>query len=344
MIYSSILDDEKQYSTGSLVVHGWRIVDYLTGEILCDLSNSASSLSPELVWLRKDIDWNLSLKIANGAIDRLLEAYRVIYPDYPEFIPGFAKPKNIVPLPAGDEDSGTLYRGLSNSNKVQKVIIKNTHTGELIEIDKTASRLSRMRRRVFSWANTIKDYLPASGVGLKHRKVMITLTYQGVDDWRPNHIRDYTKELKRRLGTNLIALAWVAELQERGAVHYHLELIVKKGTRIPKPDTSGMWKHGMSRIETAKTVFYICSYLKKAYQKEGIFPKGLRMFGVWVSPACINDLARWLFRLSTLPRWLCDQIKVLIDHYGEKWERFKGGGYVFAGRLYRSPFRFLGWA
>ena len=245
------------------------------------------------------------------------------------------------PAREGPENKGELYRGLSNTNKVQIYYLKNLKTGEVIEFDKKKARLSRMRKRVFAWANTISEYLPAHGLGLKHRKVMITLTYAQVDDWRPNHIRDYIKELRRRLADNFIAYAWVGELQERGAVHYHIELIVKKGTRIPMPDKSGMWKHGSSRIETARTVFYICSYLKKAYQKEGDFPKGLRMFSVWISPQAVTTFSRWLFRLSSLPKWLSEQILGKEELKEKSWYRRPGGGWLMSGQLFRSPFQFF---
>lgn len=245
----------------------------------------------------------------------------------------------VLSIPEGMQG---LYRGLSNTNKVQTVCLKNQLTGETFEIDKKAARLSRMRKRIFAWANTVRDYLPNSGVGRGHRKVMITLTYTETDGWEKNHIRNYIKELKRRLGSNLIALAMCAELQERGAVHYHIELICKKGTRIPKPDKSGMWKHGSSRIETARSVFYICSYMKKAYQKEGNFPKGLRMFSVWIAKGAVNSLARWKFRLSSLPTWLIKIIEERKDYQLKKWERLKGGGWLVHDRVYRSPFVITG--
>lgn len=235
-----------------------------------------------------------------------------------------------------------INRGLSNSNKVQTVVLKNTVTGEQIELDRDQIRISKLRRRVFGWANTIKDYLPGYGQGKDYRKVMITLTYADVAGWRPNHIRDYIKEFKRRLGDNLIALAWVAELQERGAVHYHVMAVAKKGTRIPMPDKSGMWKHGMSRVETARSVFYLCSYLKKAYQKKGDFPHGMRMYSVWISPRVFTGLSKWFLRLSTLPRWFYDVVIKMPSLYGSKWFRSPGGGWLYDDKLYKSSFVLVG--
>jgi len=332
-----------QFSNPFLVV-GYCVIEKISGEIVLDLDNDW--LEPGLInKIRTDIDWDCSLDNLlltmpfESAVCALMRVYEIIYMDYPDFMPGFAN-RRFVKSPDGSPDN----RGLSNSNKVQNVVLKNSETGEEIVLEKKAARLSKMRKRVFSWANTIKDYLPAHGIGLNHRKVMITLTYEKVEDWRPNHIRDYVKELKRRLGEKAIALAWVAELQERGAVHYHLELICVKGTRIPMPDKSGMWIYGMSKIETAKSIFYICSYLKKDYQKMGEFPKGIRIFSVWVAKEAVTTIARWFMRLSTLPTWFANKIMTFEDHQGEAWERMKGGGYLFAGKFFRSPFRFLGFA
>ena len=119
-------------------------------------------------------------------------------------------------------------------------------------------------------------------------------------------------------------------------------MIAKKGTRIPMPDKSGMWKHGMSRIETVKSIFYICSYMKKSYQKEGDFPKGIRMFAIWVAKDAIEVIAHWMLRISSLPQWFSENVLSLADHIGEKWERVIGGGWLFAGKKYKSPFVFMG--
>ncbi|NPV75545.1 MAG: hypothetical protein HPY59_04135 [Anaerolineae bacterium] len=332
--------DEREFYLPFLIVGGNKLVDRATGEICFFLEEVEQG---ELVHLRKRIDWETSLQIAvekkgeyNGEFE-VMTAYRKIYPEFPDFIPGFICQKR------KQEDQGSGNdRGLSNSNKVQSVVMKNSVTGEDLILDKLEMRLSRMRRRIFTWANTIKDYLPNIGLGRYYRKVMITLTYAEIEGWKPNHIRDYMKELKRRLGIDLIAYAWCAELQARGAVHYHIELICKKGTIIPMPDKSGMWKHGLSKIETAKTVFYICSYMKKSYQKAGEFPKGLRMYAVWVAKEAVESLAHWMLRVSSLPKWLANKVISMVEYYGEKWVRSPGGGWFFANRFFRSPYVFIG--
>ena len=46
------------------------------------------------------------------------------------------------------------------------------------------------------------------------------------------------------------------------------------------PDKSGMWTFGSSNIATAKSYFYICTYLGKEYQKDfDKFPRSARLYG-----------------------------------------------------------------
>jgi hypothetical protein len=89
------------------------------------------------------------------------------------------------------------------------------------------------------------------------------------------------RKILRRKGIITFAYAWVGELQERGAVHFHI-LIYAKG-KIPKPDKSRMWNNGSTKIELARTPFYLLVHTGKEYQKDfDKFPKGMRAFGVWI--------------------------------------------------------------
>lgn len=155
-------------------------------------------------------------------------------------------------------------------------------------IDTFAVRLGRMKTRIFDWAQKVDEWRKSN----KSRLVLVTLTYGKIEDYRPGHIGDYLRNLKKRLGENLLAYAWVAEIQERGAVHYHLVLLVMPGTDIPKPDKRGYWVHGMSKIETARTAFYLATYTGKEYQKDlSRYPKSCRLYatsfrsGMGIKPA-----------------------------------------------------------
>jgi hypothetical protein len=160
-------------------------------------------------------------------------------------------------------------------------------------------RLHLMQRRLRAWAEVtarLRDDM--ADAGIETRMVMITLTYRNVDDYRSGHMNTYMKAIKQSLSDGLLSFAWVAELQERGAVHYHLVVVVKRGTRIPMPDKSGMWPHGMSQVRTARTPFYLVKYTGKERQKDlGRFPRSCRLYAASVRP--VEGGYRALFRVMS---------------------------------------------
>ena len=127
-------------------------------------------------------------------------------------------------------------------------------------VDPQASRLARLRRAVGFAAR-------AHGVSEKgHRSDipwMVTLTYAGDNrDWKPEHI---TKALDCfRLWCKRRGIAcryvWVAELQQRGVIHYHVCAWLPRWHRMPKWDvrTSShrlsrrWWPHGMTNRVIAR--------------------------------------------------------------------------------------------
>jgi len=212
-----------------------------------------------------------------------------------------------------------------------KVVLRNRATGDVIMMSPRQSRIARLRRRVRAWARALD--------GVVGSMVMVTLTYRGIDDWRPNQIRDYMLVLRRYLGRGLLAYAWAAELQQRGAVHYHVLLVVRRGARVPMPDRSGMWPWGMSRVDQARTVWYIVKYASKGCF-DGEFPGGLRIFSIWVARGLIDAARRWALRLSVLPVWLAAIVQSIADV--ADWPCRSPGGWWYAGRLWRSPWQYVG--
>lgn len=253
--------------------------------------------------------------------------------------------------PENSVSEETSSRGLSPSNKVHEfesvsgdTRLLNKVTGEVLELTpemKHKFRLSRMQSRVYAWANAVKAFGGLKG-GRSYRQVMITLTYAPDVQWSPNHIRDFIKGLRRVCGDNLLAYAWVSEMQARGVPHYHVFAVVRKGTRIPKPDKPfgqrghKLWPHGMSKIETAKSAFYLVKYTGKEHQKEGFY-KGMRIFAVWIAKGILDEVEQRRFRVSSLPRWLQKRV---IDHITHKdYEHPKpaqGGGWLVMGEIMKS--------
>jgi hypothetical protein len=171
-------------------------------------------------------------------------------------------------------------------------VFYNPVTEKGVIMDTFAIRMFRMRMRLTAWAEIVKGFQAEH----ETRMVMILLTYRKVEDYRPGHINDFMRNLKQRLNDNLLAFAWVAEIQKRGAVHYHLVLVVNKGTRIPLPDKSGMWKHGLSGIHTARTPYYLLTYVGKEYQKDlARYPKHCRIYAASIRFG--GDDTKALFRV-----------------------------------------------
>jgi len=158
------------------------------------------------------------------------------------------------------------------------VLLKDTQIVRYSVIDTFEKRYQNMRAKISEFAR-IMDMLSKEIVG--SRLIMITLTIAKIEDYNAGMIRDYIKNLKQRLGKNLFGFAWVAEIQRRGAVHYHLEIMVPKNIRVPMPDKSGMWPWGSSKTEKARTAYYLCTYIGKESQKDlSRYPKSCRTFAV----------------------------------------------------------------
>lgn len=212
----------------------------------------------------------------------------------------------------------------------------NKETGEIIELDKKKMRLGRMKRRVWAWANFLQKETKGSSLW------MITLTYAGVDDWRPNHIREFMQAFRKLYKKKLIGYAWVAELQERGAVHYHVMVYLKGVKSLPHFDDLGLWSYGMTRVDRARSPFYIITYSGKANQKVGKFPKGLRMFAVWLSPFAVAEHILYQFGLTAKPAWVREIILQFDNFYTARVRprRVTGGGWDIAEMTFTSPFIF----
>jgi hypothetical protein len=213
----------------------------------------------------------------------------------------------------------------------------NKKTGQIIDIPNGYSRLNRCRKRVKMWAEMLKPFIEEKRL---YRLVMVTLTYKPGREWASNDIRVFMIRARRVLKSNLLGYAWVAELQKRGAVHYHVLLLVRKGTNIPVPDKCGWWPWGMSRIETAKTPYYVLTYTGKRHQKIGNFPEGLRLFAVWLSEEAVGKLRYWSFRFTAVPGWF-EMVLNSLGAVGGGYRRNSGGGWFYADRIYYSNWQVI---
>lgn len=157
-------------------------------------------------------------------------------------------------------------------------------------------RLRRVRQRVRAFVDLAGDRGVEGSV--PGRWAMVTLTYAEVNGWSPDDISTYLDCLRHWAGRRGFKLAyvWVAELQERGAVHYHVLAKLPKGITIPMPDKSGMWGHGISKVEWVRKTGkgYLAKYTSKETQKRGAFPRGCRLCGAGGLPAWARQWWTWL--------------------------------------------------
>ena len=139
----------------------------------------------------------------------------------------------------------------------------------------------------------------------------VTLTYVGTDDWRADHISAATEQYRRHCAALGVACRylWVAELQKRGAVHYHLLCWLPNGIRMPYWDRahkrpSGriagpFWSHGMSNTQVSKSgVGYLMKYLSKLGDLT-VFPPHLRLHGCGGLTLQARQVRAW----HNLPEW-----------------------------------------
>lgn len=217
---------------------------------------------------------------------------------------------------SGFARSETGLVSIPTSVRMPKRLQKRSVSAEEIEracqsldaflINKEARRLAMLRRGVGFSAR-------CNNVSAKGRAddecLMITLTYAGTnEDWSPRHVAAFMKKVRAWMEARgeSCRYVWVAELQKRGVIHYHVALWVPVGMRLPFPDQPyagrdgreypPMWPHGITRIEVARAaVPYLLKYLSKDTSKTfGRFPRGARIYGVGGLDHAHRRARRWL--------------------------------------------------
>lgn len=169
----------------------------------------------------------------------------------------------------------------------------------LIELDPHLTRLRRMSRSVLTACRMHEFELRHQ----RYKPLMLTLTYREVGAWSPRHISELLQRARVWLHRRGFPLryVWVGELQQRGALHYHVVIWLPRGLTLPKPDKQGWWPHGSTRIEWArKPAGYLAKYASKLDSKVGLgFPRGARLHGRGGLEAFGRAVAQWF----NLPQW-----------------------------------------
>lgn len=179
-----------------------------------------------------------------------------------------------------------------------KFMVLGKSDGSTMIVDAKRARLWHLRRRIFAWSKAVDKIACAPGV----RKAMFRLSYDTegtlvpASNWAPLHISEFIDGLHARMGKRLLAYAWVAEVQRRGVIHYHVLLIFTGSAPVPDKEYRGrdarghmrnfkrLWPYGLSHCTwNVRTHFYLSSYVKKEYQKDfDKFPMGAHAWGVYV--------------------------------------------------------------
>lgn len=203
-----------------------------------------------------------------------------------------------------------------------------------ITIDPVQSRITRLRKSLGVAAKQLHNAGP-----LNQQIWMQTLTYAGTNDnWRPEHISRYLDAMRRwyyaRTGNRKLRYCWVAELQQRGVIHYHVIVWLPAGMTPPKADTPWssidrkgvkqwhppMWPHGMSnRQKSTAPVAYLMKYASKIETKNvGSFPHGARIHGC----GGLDDVGRGIRRWVLWPAYVQGNAAA-----GDAFRPAPGGGY-----------------
>jgi hypothetical protein len=190
---------------------------------------------------------------------------------------------------------------------------------ERVYLDPPAMRCKRLRRTVVAAARNLQEeveFLEQHRGRSGYRKTFITLTYRNVNDWKPGHISRFIRLMRQWFGRRgeRCRVVWVAELQKRGALHYHALVFVPKRLLLPCPDRCGWWPHGSSKIETARNpVGYMVKYASKITPVEvKRMPKGVRLHGTG-GHAPVNRV--WM-RQGLFPRWFHEHAaQVQVDEF-----------------------------
>lgn len=210
--------------------------------------------------------------------------------------------------------------------------LKFEANANVVQIDHPANRVQRLRKAVAVSAKWLEINAPK-----RINRVMVTLTYRGVDDWRRNHIATYLNVVRSwyarlRPGFPLLYV-WVAELQKRGAVHYHCVFWLDKGVTMPKADKRGWWPHGMTNsLRATKPVGYLMKYVSKT-QPDGVqgFPKGCRLYGM----GGLGETGRRIKRWNFWPGYMKNNCSI-----NDRFKRRVGGGFINkeTGQVFLSEF------
>jgi hypothetical protein len=180
----------------------------------------------------------------------------------------------------------------------------------------------------------------------KFRPKFITLTFADtVESWQAERaIQKFLNALrtwaKRKCGVKILVYFWTSEVQERGALHYHI--LVLGAPYISKAQISAWWRYGFVDIRAVDDIGRAFKYLAKYLWKWGkiwdtleVLDDEVAALPVWwflfsVYSKRRYGFSKW-FQLSAIeriPRWVRqDLAQVGFLDILRKASRAAGGGW-----------------
>lgn len=224
--------------------------------------------------------------------------------------------------------------------------------GAMLGVSAVENRLRRLKHHVRTASRLIKETMHREG--RKWRAVFVTLTYRPGVEWSPKHVASFLNNVRMwgaRQGVRL-GYVWVAEMQKRGAVHYHAVIWLPARLQMPRPDGKrGWWRHGTSNVQTVKrnAIGYLMKYVSKGVGNYPDLPSGARVCG----SGGLDRMARNEFHYWRLPRYVRSGLESETWgplRPGELWDgrmrafRAGGGGWCSraSGEVWRSEFGLFG--
>lgn len=214
----------------------------------------------------------------------------------------------------------------------------------IISLHDATRRASRCRRATITRARLLDGQVQNGG--FRGNWYLLTFTYRNGADWEPQDIKRWLQATRKQFQRKGAALhyVWVAELQKRGAIHYHAIVWVPRGHFIRKPDLCGLWPKGSTQIAKARNaVGYLAKYAGKGLAapldpdgREIRFPRGARIQGAGgLAQSGVIEARYWL-----APRWAREAVGGQVTDI----RRVPGGWlHVQTGEVHLSPWQFIGY-
>jgi len=235
----------------------------------------------------------------------------------------------------GDRGTGTPPGGLGGGpvdlNSNANIAESSSSRPLLLRVSRVGERARRLAKAVRAFA---LEHMRCRGA------LVITLTFAGDADrdTAEGAIRDFIDRFKKAIGD--YGYLWWAELQKRGAIHYHVAFVdcpFLDANRVAE-----LWGRGFVKLrwfDGHRGFSYALKYarkLRKAYQQDyalfSVLYKGFKVY----SHSRLTDTVARAFKL---PAWL----RAWVWRFGEIPRRVPGGWkFPTSGRVVTSPWKFEG--